>query len=327
MTRVKMMCLTLTSLVLATFAPSRPPSDSVPPSDNGGLWTEREAVESQEVSGRIVDVLGRAVAGVGVRVEWNKGGDDKRPLGVTTSDERGRYLVKVPIHGRAFRVKLEKDGYRTETLSYELRRGREDDELFDDEGRRPADSEVALVAVLNRREAFGLWLRTGEDLEKGTREVLATYEWSSRDASLFGHLFQHQEHFRPAMLRLIEDERVGSAARYWLDLLGDPRDERLFRDPAVYPEGRELAPTIAARKVDLVEALKSAAGQLDWNAVPGGAGPRMTIEVIAFNEGLDRAYVECGINLTSLSGTFWRFVFNKSGDEWVLRSMESAGAV
>jgi hypothetical protein len=53
--------------------------------------------------------------------------------------------------------------------------------------------------------------------------------------------------------------------------------------------------------------------------------PKIDVEFIAFTPKMDRALVQCCINCAALTGFTWRFVFDKDGPRWVLRSMQEAG--
>ena len=158
----------------------------------------------------------------------------------------------------------------------------------------------------------------GDDLDRGLREILSSADWevgwSEENERLLGFVFKHQDDFRLGLRRLIQDVHVGKSARNWLELLGDPADRDLF------PKGRRFVPKHEVKEADLVEALKAASRHFSANAEP-----RIDIDFISFTKDLDRVMIQCGINLAPFSGVVEIFIFQRVGNQWVLRSTDELG--
>ncbi len=285
-------------LALACLAPSPALLGQAPPPEQRAAIPTDE-VKGRVVSGRIIDGLGRPVPGVTLTLRRNDF-PVKPPLLVVSSGGDGRFSCPIPRDAEGLLLELDKEGYANLSMSADAPR-----------------VEVTLRRKLDWGEATTLRYRKPADLDAGTREILASDEWSVFDESLQKHLFEEQDAFRPAMRRLIGDAQVGKSARYWLDMLGDPGDEDLF------PGGRKAAPKHEVREDDLVEAIKATSRRLSF--LSKDPEPRITIDFIAFTPKMDHALVQCCINCAALTGISWRFVFYKDGPRWVLRSTQEAG--
>lgn len=258
--------------------------------------------------GQVVDGLGRPVSGVTVTVEYERQGGESDSETVALTGDDGRYSATL--------APMEKEEYDFEYITV----------VFNKEGYgknflENVDPGHLETVALNRKIRWGdatdLPYCDGDDLDQGLREVLASEEWEWGEWELLALLFKHQDHFRPAFHRLIDDVHVGEDARYWLEFLGDPRDRDLF------PKGRRFAPKEEVREADLVEAIKAAARQR--NFFSSSDEPRIDIDSIVFTEAMDRVIIQCGINRAALTGITWKFVFVRVNHQWVLRSVEEAG--
>lgn len=252
-------------------------------------------------SGRVVDGLGRPVAGMKVTVRPRGERQEKASEMVLRTDDDGRYSGTLPPNVDDARIETEKDGYSNMTTVI---------------------TGGFRAFTLHRKVDWGddplLYLREGDELDRGVRELLASEEWQiADDRGLLAFLFEHQDEFRPALRRLIGDAHVGIHARYWLDLLGDPADGDLF------PKGRRSTPKKEVKEADLVEALKATARQR--NFFSSAPEPDVSIDFIVFTKKLDRVLIQCGINLAPFTGMRWRFVFWRVGKQWELRSAMEAG--
>ena len=268
------------------------------------------------IRGRVVDGLERPVAGVVVRVMVDPPGGMVRirtirdgvilnepstqaPLTTFTTDGDGRFAGSITSNGKVIRLDFAKEDY---------------EEII-----APAvDAEDRTMRRLfGRSSIYGLTLARGDDRDRGLRDLLASAEWADSDKKLRRELFKYQADLQPAARRLVADRLVGEAAKKWLVDLADPADKELIS--ANPPE--EPLPDVRAD--DLVEAVKATARQVNWfSARPE---PVISMEQITFTPNLDRASVECGINVAAMTGVFWRFVFHREGNRWVLRSMVQTG--
>jgi len=186
-------------------------------------------------------------------------------------------------------------------------------------GHDPSHKDFTLNRMIRWEEMSILPGKDGDSLDRGMRELLSSEEWvlEAENEQLLHFLFKHQDRFRPALRRVIRDAHVGKSARDWLDVLGDPGDRDLF------PKGRRSAPKHEVKEADLVEAIKATARPL--NFFSSKAKPDIDVDFIAFTKDMDRVMIQCGINRGALTGITWRFVFQKVGNQWILRSTQEAG--
>jgi hypothetical protein len=256
------------------------------------------------LAGRVVDGLGRPLSGVKVTLSSNRPGADRQSGAVLLTGDDGRYSGTIARTDGDSSISFEKDGYSNLTILT----------VATNPGRR--------VITLNRKirweEMSILPYQHGDKLDRGVLELLASEEWETgEDALLLGFLFRHQDHFRAALRRAIQDAHVGNSAREWLDVLGDPRDRDLF------PKGRRSAPKHEIKEADLVDAIKATARHLHFNS--SKAKPDIDIDFIAFTKEMNLVMIQCGINRVAITGITWRFVFQKVDKHWILRSMREAG--
>ena len=151
-------------------------------------------------------------------------------------DRRGwPVLPALPPDIEGLGVDFEKDEYSNSSIS----------------AKYPPFTDITLLRKIDWREVTTLRYGKEGRPEAGAREILASQEWSVADVALQKYLFEEQATFRPAIRRRLGDAHVGKAARYWLDMLGDPADADLF------PGGRKSAPKQEVREADLVDAIKA----------------------------------------------------------------------
>lgn len=269
-----------------------------------GATSPKVDPKALNIAGRIVDGLGRPVFGVTVTVTSNHEGRDKHTEAVFLTDNDGRYSGTIGRRDGTASIWLEfqKDGFSNPTL------------LGHDLGLK----DFTLNRKIRWAEMSILPYEDGGDLDRGLRELFSSEEWElGRDEQLLGFLFKHQDRFRPALRRIIQDAHVGTSARDWLDLMGDPGDRDLF------PKGRRFAPKHDVKETDLVEAIKATARHFNFlNPKPE---PMIAVDIIAFTKDMDHVMVQVGINRAALTGFTRRFVFQKVDKQWILRSEEEAG--
>jgi hypothetical protein len=257
--------------------------------------------KARVVSGRVVDGLDRPIPAVRV-VVTSRRGRAKRVEGEVRTDADGKFSCPVG-EGEVdwFDAELGTEGYESASVS----------------SKSPDQGEITLRRSLDWGEVAALSVLKGDELDRGLREVFACEaDWEDGN-KLAAELFREQDALRPGFRRLLKDAACGDWARDWLDRLGDPAD----RD--VFPKGRDYAPKHEVREADLVQAIQSLAGHL--NFFSKRPKPRIDIDFIAFTPDFDRALVQCGINRVAFTGITWRFVFHKTDGKWILRSMEEAG--
>jgi hypothetical protein len=269
-------------------------------------------------AGRVVDGLGRPRAGVIVTLEERTPGGETLTL---VTDEDGRLVRRDGSGGRLDLTLVVDENHRpTARLAGRVHEYGIDVETKD--GPRPEYDAEHNVIILRRPVSWDdadlLSDARGGTLDQGLRELLAAECSGVEDEEqLARFVFENQRHFRPAFRRLVHDPHVGADARHWLDFLGDSRDEDLL------PEGRTYAPKDDVREADLVAAIRVAARHR--NFFSSAPEPRIRIGFIQFNGPMDRALVQCDINMVAFTGIRWRFVFHKVKDRWVLRSVEEHG--
>jgi hypothetical protein len=262
--------------------------------------TEKFA-KGRAFSGRVVDGLGRPVPGVKVTVRPFRIGNEKAPGTVIHTGNDGRYAGKLATDDAELDFEFEKEGYSYSSTITDK-----------------SDLEITLTRKVDWDEASSLPYCRGDELERGLRELLASEEWEvDEDGELLGFLFKNQDHFRPALRRIVSDSHVGVRARDWLELLGDAADRDLF------PEGRKYTPKKEVKETDLIEDLKAVARQRDsFSSKPE---PLIDLDFIAFTKDLDRVLIQCGINRAAMTGITWQFVFRKVGKQWELHSAKEVG--
>ena len=221
-----------------------------------------------------------------------------RPL---TSDADGRFAVAVALGYEASSLDVRKSGYLE----------------FTQDATTAPDQEIRLRRSLDWDEIRKVRWLGGAKLEELLREVFVSENRTDTESGVYSLFFEEHSRLRLTLRRLVHDRRVGWAARDWLDLMGDPADDDLF------PKGRESAPKYRIAEDDLVEALRAICRRVNhFNNEPE---PRIAIDYIALNPPMDRALIECGVNMAPFTGSRWRFVFVKVDKRWVLRSMQEAG--
>lgn len=251
-------------------------------------------------SGRVVDGLGRPVAGVTIKVESPHGKNQTVMKTVARTDKDGRYAGKLEPGDDDF-LWFEKQGY------------------LDYSSTASTDAKEDMPKKVNWDEAAKLPLLEGEELDRSLREFLASVglDYEAEEGEMDSFVFKYQDHFRHPLRRLIRDPHVGDTARLWLDLLAEAGD------PDLFPSGRKYAPKKEVKDADLVEALKATARQRNFFTID--PEPSIDIDFIAFANDLDRALIQCGINRAGLTGITWQFVFWKVGKQWELKSALEAG--
>ena len=283
----------LLTLVWLTFAAPLDAQQSGPGSPPSG-----KAAKSRAFSGRVIDGLGRPVAGVKIMVSSGRQKNERITKTIAQTGEDGRYAGILATEDDEW-LAFEKEGY----LSLSTSAG--------------PGVLLEMYRKVDWGEAQEFLVLDGDKLDSGVREFLASGEWGHLDGELPTFLFKNQDKLRPALRRLIRDPHVGASARDWLDLLDDPGDRDLF------PKGGNYTPKKEVRDTDLVEALKATARQR--NFFSSAPEPMIDIDFIAFDEELDRALIQCGINRVAMTGITWQFVFRKVGKQWELRSAKEAG--
>jgi len=179
---------------------------------------------ASEFAARIVDGLGRPVAGAAVHVHWLKSeSDDVREVTLLelVSDAQGRvkgtYDEKSVPPDESIWIEMSKDGYSgfsTTDLRSEYVMGR-------DFG--PAD--VRRIAMLDEKAQV-----------QELRELLASDFDDSFEEGLEQLVFVQEHRFRSALRALLTDAQVGTAAAYLLAFIGVPEDLRLVIDHAPPPK-------------------------------------------------------------------------------------------
>jgi hypothetical protein len=298
------LCRPFLTIALAALLPALTPAgETAPrqqPETRPPVTTPTDRANGPVLAGRVIDGLGRPVPGVSLTPRPSARVPAK-PLAVVSTGSDGRFSWPIPDGGTDLWLEFEKDGYLKMSISADP----------------PRVEEITLHRKIDWGETQVLPYRKGAELDTGMKEVFASEEWASSDRELLDFLFKEQASLRPAVRRLIGDAHVGAGAKWWLDLLGDPDDQDLF------PQGRNYAPKHEIRETDLVEAIKAISRKL--NFFSRSPEPRINVEFIAFTPKMDRALVQCGINMAPFTGRLWRFVFVKQDQRWVLRSMQEAG--
>lgn len=270
------------------------------------------------IAGRVIDGLERPVAGVTIKVlvdppdgldptRWQ---DDEHEIPVLPPSKHpavatlatgadGRYAGSIATAGKLIRLDFAKEGY--EAIS----------------GPIEADGDRVMRALLGKRSVYDLALREGDELDRDLRWFFASAEWEEGGETLRRDFFKYQGDLRPAARRLATDRIVGAAAKQWLGDIADPADKELV----AAPPPKDPLPDI--READLIEAIKATARRVNWFS--SDPEPRISLDQITLTPGLDRAMVECGVNVAAMTGVFWRFVFHREGGRWVLRAMVQTG--
>ncbi len=145
--------------------------------------------------------LDAPVPGVKVTVTSNRPGQAKHTEAVLLTGDDGRYSGTIARrNGEArdwLQLEFEKDGYSNPTL-LGLNRGHKDFTL----NRKIRWEEMSILPY-----------KKGDSLDQGMREVLSSDEWETEEnEQLLGFLFKHQDRFRPAFRRIIQDAYVGKSA-------------------------------------------------------------------------------------------------------------------
>jgi hypothetical protein len=263
----------------------------------------KDTPKGLSIAGRVIDGLGRPVSSVRVTVTSDRRGNGQHVEAVLLTSDDGRYTGILARKDWDADIRFEKDGHSNLMMRAS-----------------PGQKEITLYRKVQWEKISMLPYGDKNALDQGVRELFASEEWNldpEGKEKLLALLFTHQDQFRPALRRVVEDARVGVSARDWLDLLGDPGDRDLF------PNGRRFAPKHEVKETDLVEAIKATARHFNFlNAKPE---PNITVDFIAFTKDLDRVMIQCGINRGALTGFTRRFVFQKVDKHWVLRAAEEAG--
>ena len=269
-----------------------------------GATSPKDDPKTLIIAGRVVDGLGRPVSGVKVSMTSILPSKARHTEAVILTGDNGRYSGTIARQDGDVYVEFEKDGYCYTSFS----------------GTNPGHEDTTLYRKIRWEEVTMLPYRDDNAFDQGVRELFASEEWieeADGKDKLLGFLFTHQDQFRPALRRVVQDARVGTSARDWLDLLGDPGDRDSF------PEGRRFASKHEVKETDLVEAIKATARHFNFfNPKPE---PIISVDIIAFTKGMDRVMVQIGVNRMALTGFTRRFVFQKVDKQWVLRSEEEVG--
>ena len=188
------------------------------------LLVRAAPASAAEVSAKVVDQLGRPVAGAVVEVYWMKpvahGDFSDVSLLKMVSDAsgaiKGTYDDKAVAAGESVWAKVSKEGYggfSTSELLPEYVLSRE----FG-----PAD--LKRVAGLE-----------GPPQVEELRELLAG-DVGDSGVSFYEQVFVLEHRFRPALRELIQDAKVGRAASQVLGFIGAPEDVRLIVEKAPAPK-------------------------------------------------------------------------------------------
>lgn len=182
-----------------------------------GIWILAVLVagfaHAEDFSTRVVDALGKPVAGVSVRVEvlCDKPGDqvDVVVLGDFTTDAngavKGSYKPAPSCKGGFVDVAFEKDGYA----------GYSDTQF---------KAEYVLRKAARGNDLARLASLHGEPQRSALRDLLVAEREQDGERALEDFLLQHTSKIHDAFLALMNDDHAGEPARHLISILALPED-------------------------------------------------------------------------------------------------------
>jgi hypothetical protein len=289
------------------------------PVPGGGKRDEAKPARNVEVSGIIVDGLGRPVPGVTVTFSYYEGPYDAFKwvtLANFTTDDSGRYAGVVHDWAPSQRVSsfVSKSGYEQSCVEVSASE--------DYEWSRVKNSRFAILRNMPYGEAVqGLLELQGNALDQHLLEVLASTAW--RSSLLWGGsniedvLFADPNRFHASLHRALENPHVWGNAWVFLEFLGEPQDPN---DPRSIPDAYRSTPKIAVAAPGLGEAVRAVAEayELYWRE-----GEKILIDKTVFTQDSRMAMVRCHVHHGFLADRGYKLRFEKVGDKWVLKAFTS----
>jgi hypothetical protein len=274
-----------------------------------------------EVSGVIVDSLGRPVPGATVKFSSlsSPSDDTKEVVFLTfTTDDSGRYAGLTHNWPRSTQIceSVSKSGYMQSAVLVA--------DFGDANLPRVQDSRFGIIRDLPYDEAVhSLFKLQGNALDQYILEVLASHLWlfgghQGDTPNIEDVLFASQDRFLVAFHNACANPRVGDGARTFLEFLGELQDPNELRS---IKDGRRSTPKIEVSAFHLNEAVQAVAEtyQLLW-----GKGEEIYIDKTVFTMNYDKALVRCHIHHGYLAGRGYKLRFEKVGGKWVLKAMVPA---
>lgn len=274
-------------------------------------------VQDVEVSGVIVDGLGRPVPGATVTFSsFSSPSDDaKEVIFLTfTTDDSGRYAGVAHNWPRSTDIykSVNKSGYMLTTVVVA--------NFGDANLPRLQDSRLGIDRDLPYDEAVhSLFKLQGDALDQYILEVLVSH------LGMFGGqqgdtpniedvLFASQDRFLVGLHKACANPRVGDRARTFLEFIGELQDPNELRS---IKDGRRSTPRVevsARRLNDAVQATAEVHGLC-------GVGAEIYIDKTVFTLNYSKALVRCHVHHGYLAGKGYKLRFERVGDKWILKAM------
>ncbi len=277
---------------------------------------EREGpnpAQDVEVSGIMVDALGRPLPGATISFSHNEGGrwEGKNvPLAAFTTDDSARYAGIIHNWPES-----------AEVMSWVSKPGYWGSGPY---GSGSSGSDLSFLRnqrfTLQRAMPFedatrGLFTLQGDELDQRVLEILASDLWMVRPTegsrpNIEDVLFEGQDHFLDSLHRACANPYVGDNARVFLEFLGE------LRDPNELQSVKRTTPTIEISAGRLNDAVQAAAEayRLLW-----AGHEEICIDKTVFTSNYGMALVRCHVHHGYLADTGYKVRFERVDGKWVLR--------